>query len=72
MLSQYALTLLWSTTVAIFCIGGAIGAFTANIVSRRYGRRGGLLKANILGIIAASCMCKYKIIFSSYNKITNI
>jgi MFS transporter, SP family, solute carrier family 2 (facilitated glucose transporter), member 9 len=56
-LSQYLLTFIWSTTVAIFAIGGAIGAFAANIISRRYGRRGGLLKANFLGVIAASMMC---------------
>lgn len=56
-LAQYTLTFLWSTTVAIFAIGGAIGAFTASLVSRRYGRRGGLLRANMLGIIAAACMC---------------
>ncbi|CAF1018019.1 unnamed protein product [Adineta ricciae] len=55
-LSHNVLTLLWSTTVAIFAIGGAIGAFTASSVSRRYGRRGGLLRANLFGIIAAICM----------------
>ncbi|CAF1360927.1 unnamed protein product [Adineta ricciae] len=55
-LSHNVLTLLWSTTVAIFAIGGAIGAFTASSISRRYGRRGGLLRANLLGIIAAICM----------------
>lgn len=46
-------------TVAIFAIGGAIGAFAASIVSRRFGRRGGLLRANLLGIIAATCMCEF-------------
>lgn len=58
-LSQEVLTLIWSTTVAIFAIGGAIGAFAASNVSRRYGRRGGLLRANLLGIIAATCMCEF-------------
>ncbi|CAF1045933.1 unnamed protein product [Rotaria sordida] len=56
-LSKNTLTLIWSTTVAIFAIGGAIGAFAASFISRRYGRRGGLLKANLLGIIAATLMC---------------
>ncbi len=56
-LSESVLTLIWSTTVAIFAIGGAIGAFIASSVSRRYGRRGGLLKTNFLGIIAATFMC---------------
>ena len=60
-ISESVLTLLWSTTVAIFAIGGAIGAFIASAVSRRYGRRGGLLKANLLGIIAATFMCKFKL-----------
>ncbi|UJR16127.1 hypothetical protein I4U23_003039 [Adineta vaga] len=55
-LSHSILTLLWSTTVAIFAIGGAIGAFSASSVSRRYGRRGGLLRGNLFGIIAAICM----------------
>ena len=56
-LSESLLTLIWSTTVAIFAIGGAIGAYMANIISRRYGRRGGLLRANLLGVIAATLMC---------------
>jgi MFS family permease len=56
-LSVSILTLIWSTTVAIFAIGGAIGAFIASGISRRYGRRGGLLRANLLGIIAATFMC---------------
>jgi len=62
-ISSYLLTLIWSTTVAVFAIGGAIGAFTASIVSRRYGRRGGLLKANLLGIVAATFICSYSICF---------
>ncbi|CAF0791255.1 unnamed protein product [Adineta steineri] len=63
-LSQHVLTLLWSSTVAIFAIGGAIGAFTASIVSRRYGRRGGLLRTNLLGIIAAVLMSSSKFVHS--------
>ncbi|CAF2369406.1 unnamed protein product [Rotaria sp. Silwood2] len=63
-LSKYVLTLIWSTTVAIFAIGGAIGAFAASFISRRYGRRGGLLKANLLGIIAATFMSLSKFIHS--------
>jgi SP family facilitated glucose transporter-like MFS transporter 9 len=55
-LSKFALTLLWSITVSIFAIGGAIGAFAASPMSRRYGRRGGLLRSNLLGITAASFM----------------
>ena len=55
-LSKNSLTLIWSTTVAIYAIGGAIGAFAASQVSRRFGRRGGLLRANVLGIVAASLM----------------
>jgi hypothetical protein len=31
-------------------------------VSRRYGRRGGLLRSNLLGIIAATLMCEHKLI----------
>ncbi|CAF2053943.1 unnamed protein product [Rotaria magnacalcarata] len=54
-LSHYVLTFIWSTTIAIFAIGGAIGVFAASPVSRRYGRRGDLLKAK-LGIIAAAFM----------------
>jgi MFS family permease len=62
-LSPSVLTLIWSTTVAIFAIGGAIGAFIASSVSRRYGRRGGLLRSNLLGIIAATLMCEHKLLF---------
>ncbi|CAF3710826.1 unnamed protein product [Rotaria sordida] len=63
-LSKNTLTLIWSTTVAIFAIGGAIGAFAASFISRRYGRRGGLLKANLLGIIAATLMSTSKFVHS--------
>lgn len=62
-LSNYALTLIWSTTVAIFAVGGAIGAFIASHISRRYGRRGGLFRANLVGVIAATLMCELAFIF---------
>jgi len=49
-------TLIWSWIVAIFCIGGMMGASIVGIVSSRVGRKGGLLLNNILVVVGAVLM----------------
>ncbi|CAF0936493.1 unnamed protein product [Didymodactylos carnosus] len=61
-LSPHVITLLWSITVSIFPFGGAVGGYWAGPVSRRFGRRKGLLLTNLLGIIAATLMAISKFV----------
>ena len=49
-------TLIWSWTVAIFCVGGMMGGTLCGFVSSRLGRKGGLLLNNVLVAIAAVLM----------------
>ena len=49
-------TLIWSWTVAIFCIGGMMGGTMCGYVSSRLGRKGGLLLINVLVAIGATLM----------------
>jgi len=49
-------TLIWSWTVAIFCVGGMMGGTLCGFVSSRLGRKGGLLLNNLLVAIAAVLM----------------
>jgi len=49
-------TLIWSWTVAIFCIGGMMGGTMCGFVSSRLGRKGGLLLNNVLVALGAALM----------------
>jgi len=49
-------TLIWSWTVAIFCIGGMMGGTMCGFVSGRLGRKGGLLLNNVLVAVGAALM----------------
>jgi len=49
-------TIIWSWTVAIFCIGGMMGGSLCGFVSGRFGRKGGLLLNNVLVAIGAALM----------------
>ncbi|XP_073957507.1 glucose transporter 1 isoform X6 [Choristoneura fumiferana] len=47
---------LYSIAVSIFAIGGMLGGFSGGMIANRFGRKGGLLLNNILGISGASLM----------------
>ncbi|CAF1454260.1 unnamed protein product [Didymodactylos carnosus] len=63
-LSPFFVTFLWSVTVSIFPLGGAVGGYFAGPVSRKFGMRNGLLLTNLLGLGAASLMAVSKFISS--------
>jgi SP family facilitated glucose transporter-like MFS transporter 1 len=47
---------LYSIAVSIFALGGMIGGFGGGMVANRFGRKGGLLLNNVLGISGACLM----------------
>ncbi|XP_021375506.1 solute carrier family 2, facilitated glucose transporter member 1-like [Mizuhopecten yessoensis] len=59
-MSSSLLTLLWSFTVSIFAIGGMIGGLSGGYVANRFGRRGGLLRNNLLNLIASGLLISSK------------
>lgn len=50
------LTLLWSITVASFALGGMIGGFSAGYLCNRFGRKGTMLRNNLLNLLGAGLM----------------
>uniref|UniRef100_A0A3B3TQ76 Solute carrier family 2 member 11b n=1 Tax=Poecilia latipinna TaxID=48699 RepID=A0A3B3TQ76_9TELE len=55
-ISQGGLTLLWSTIVSMFTLGGLIGASVGGTLSVKLGRRGTLLANNAFSLTAALLM----------------
>ncbi|KAM7391882.1 hypothetical protein PAMP_022531 [Pampus punctatissimus] len=55
-ISENVLTLLWSTIVSIFTLGGLIGASIGGTLSVKLGRKGTLLTNNIFALMAAVLM----------------
>lgn len=55
-MSPDTLDLVWSIAVSIFAIGGMVGGITGGMVANRFGRKGGLLLNNIVGIAGAILM----------------
>ena len=53
-ISSEGLTLLWSTIVSIFLIGGVTGSLTSSHLANKLGRRKALSIGNIFGIIGAA------------------
>uniref|UniRef100_A0A3P8SIM0 Solute carrier family 2, facilitated glucose transporter member 5 n=1 Tax=Amphiprion percula TaxID=161767 RepID=A0A3P8SIM0_AMPPE len=55
-LEQWHLSLIWSFTVSIFCIGGLIGALVAGSLISKFGRKRCLLFNNFMAITGAVLM----------------
>ncbi|XP_071110230.1 solute carrier family 2, facilitated glucose transporter member 1-like [Haliotis cracherodii] len=49
-------TLLWSITVAMYAVGGMIGGVSAGFWANRYGRKGALLRNNVIAVIAGGLL----------------
>ncbi|KAK4872567.1 hypothetical protein RN001_014596 [Aquatica leii] len=56
---------LYSLAVSIFAIGGMLGGFIGGMVANRFGRKGGLLLNNILGI-GGGCLMGFTKISNCY------
>ena len=59
-----ASTFMYAMAVSIFAIGGMCGGFIGGWIANRFGRKGGLLINNIVGIIAATAMVFSKFVTS--------
>ncbi|KAK9701285.1 Sugar transporter [Popillia japonica] len=55
-MSAETVEVLFSLAVSIFAIGGMLGGFSGGMVANRFGRKGGLLLNNILGVCGACLM----------------
>uniref|UniRef100_A0A3Q1AUD7 Solute carrier family 2, facilitated glucose transporter member 5 n=1 Tax=Amphiprion ocellaris TaxID=80972 RepID=A0A3Q1AUD7_AMPOC len=55
-ISEDVLTLLWSTIVSMFTLGGFVGAMIGGTLSVKLGRKGTLLTNNIFALLAALLM----------------
>ncbi|XP_031357092.1 glucose transporter type 1 isoform X3 [Photinus pyralis] len=64
-LQEEAVQRLYSLAVSIFAIGGMLGGFIGGMVANRFGRKGGLLLNNILGI-GGGCLMGCTKISNSY------
>lgn len=56
---------LYSLAVSIFAIGGMLGGFSGGMVANRFGRKGGLLLNNVLGI-GGACLMWFTKVTNSY------
>ena len=54
-------TFMYAIVVSIFAIGGMVGGFIGGWIANKFGRKGGLLINNVVGIAAACAM-----VFSRY------
>lgn len=59
-LEQWQISLIWSFTVSIFCIGGLVSAVLANVFISKFGRQKSLLMTNIPALIGAVLMLSSK------------
>ncbi|GLD46492.1 solute carrier family 2, facilitated glucose transporter member 11-like protein, partial [Lates japonicus] len=55
-LDQWQISLIWSFTVSIFCIGGLLGSLLAGPLISKYGRKQCLLLNNFVAIFGALLM----------------
>lgn len=64
-ISEEFIQQLYSVAVSIFAIGGMLGGFSGGWMANRFGRKGGLLLNNILGISGA-CLMGFTKFLNSY------
>ncbi|KJH49451.1 MFS transporter, SP family [Dictyocaulus viviparus] len=60
-LDKQSADLTWSTIVAVFGVGGAIGGLISGFIADKCGRRNGLLCTNVLVFVATAMMAFVKI-----------
>ena len=58
-------TFMYAIVVSIFAIGGMVGGFIGGWIANKFGRKGGLLINNFVGI-AAACAMFFSKNFTSY------
>lgn len=63
-LSTTSISILWATTVSIFALGGMIGGLSAGYWCNRYGRKGALLRNNLLHVVSAALMFSSRFAYS--------
>ncbi|XP_055373540.1 glucose transporter type 1 isoform X9 [Condylostylus longicornis] len=64
-ISEEFIQQLYSVAVSIFAIGGMLGGFSGGWMANRFGRKGGLLLNNVLGISGA-CLMGFTKVSHSY------
>uniref|UniRef100_A0A1B6DH78 Major facilitator superfamily (MFS) profile domain-containing protein n=2 Tax=Clastoptera arizonana TaxID=38151 RepID=A0A1B6DH78_9HEMI len=64
-IQEESVKLLYSLAVSIFAIGGMLGGFSGGLIANKFGRKGGLLMNNVLGICGA-CLMGFTKFFQSY------
>ncbi|KAG5679241.1 hypothetical protein PVAND_008821 [Polypedilum vanderplanki] len=64
-ISEEFIQQLYSVAVSIFAIGGMLGGFCGGWIANRFGRKGGLLLNNVLGISGA-CLMGFTKFLNSY------
>lgn len=64
-ISEEFIQQLYSVAVSIFAIGGMLGGFSGGWMANRFGRKGGLLLNNVLGI-AGACLMGFTKVVNSY------
>ncbi|KXJ82613.1 hypothetical protein RP20_CCG012598 [Aedes albopictus] len=64
-ISEEFIQQLYSVAVSIFAIGGMLGGFSGGWMANRFGRKGGLLLNNVLGI-AGACLMGFTKMSHSY------
>ncbi|XP_063978616.1 glucose transporter type 1 isoform X5 [Diachasmimorpha longicaudata] len=64
-MSDKSVKRLFSLAVSIFAIGGMVGGISGGVIANRFGRKGGLLLNNMLGIVGA-CLMGFTKVANSY------
>lgn len=64
-IQEDSVKLLYSLAVSIFAIGGMLGGFSGGMIANKFGRKGGLLLNNVLGI-GGACLMGFTKVSHSY------